>query len=84
MKIEIIGDKDRTKSTTLFSNTLEALKSCGVDGKVVLVNDIQTILKYGVMLTPALVVNGIVLFSGRFGSLEEITVLLQQSLPFFM
>jgi len=47
MKIEVIETIGKVR-TTLFGNVLEALKACGVNGKVVLVNDIRTILKYGV------------------------------------
>jgi protein-disulfide isomerase len=77
MKIEVIetiGPKDRK---TLFGNVLEALKACGLNGKVVVVNDIQTILKYGVKSAPALIINGIVIFAGKSLPPEEIVKFLQ-------
>jgi len=78
MKIEVIETIGKVRNT-LFGNVLEALKACGVNGKVVLVNDIKTILKYGVKSAPALIVNGIVMFAGKSMSPEEIIKLLQQN-----
>ena len=51
MKIEVIETKG-TGNKGLFINVLEAIKACGINGKVELVNDIQTILKYGIRATP--------------------------------
>jgi protein-disulfide isomerase len=78
MKIEVIETIGKVRNT-LFGNVLEALKACGMNGKVVLVNDIKTILKYGVKSAPALIVNGIVMFAGKSMSPEEIIKLLQQN-----
>jgi hypothetical protein len=78
MKIEVIETIGKVRNS-LFGNVLEALKACGVNGKVVLVNDIRTILKYGVKSAPALIVNGIVMFAGKSMSPEEIIKLLQQN-----
>lgn len=80
MKIEVIETKG-VESKGLFVNVLEAIKACGINGKVELVNDIQTILKYGIRATPALVVNGVVMIAGQLRSPEEIMKLLQQHLP---
>ena len=82
MKIEVIETSGNVRKS-LFGNVLEALKACGLNGKVVLVNDIQTILKYGVKSYPALVINGIVMFAGKSLSPEEIIKLLQQNLSTF-
>lgn len=82
MKIEVIETTDRVRKT-LFGNVLEALKACGINGKVVVVNDFKTILKYGVKSAPALIINGIVMFAGKSQSPEEIIKLLQQNLQNF-
>ena len=82
MKIEVIETIDKVRKT-LFGNVLEALKACGVNGKVVLVNDNRTIFKYGVKLAPALIINGMVMFAGKSPPLEEIVKLLQQNLSNF-
>jgi Thioredoxin domain len=79
MKIEVIETSGKERKT-LFGNVLEALKACGLNGKVVVVNDIRTILRYGVKSAPALVINGIVMFAGKSLSPGEIIKLLQQNL----
>jgi len=83
MKIEVIESKG-SEHKGLFINVLEAIKASGINSKVELVNDIQTILKYGIRATPALVVNGVVMIAGQLRSSEEIIKLLQQHLPRIM
>ena len=79
MKIEVIEAIGKVRKT-LFGNVLEAVKACGINGKVVMVNDIRTILKYGVKSAPALVINGIVVFAGTSLPTEEIIKLLRHNL----
>ena len=71
MKIEILGT-GCAKCKALFENTLKAVALSGKEAEVVKVEDIPAIMKYGVMATPALVVDGVVKFSGRLASPEEI------------
>lgn len=80
MRIEVIETIGKKVYHSLFGNVLEALKACRLNGKVVMVNDIKTILKYGVKSAPALVINGIVMFAGKSLPTEEIIKLLQQNL----
>jgi hypothetical protein len=47
-----------------------------LDASVEKVGDIQEILKYSVMRTPALVINGRVLFSGELPGMTELKSLL--------
>jgi protein-disulfide isomerase len=83
MKIEVIETIGKVPKN-LFGNVLEALKACGINGKVVVVKDVKTILRYGVKSAPALVINGIVMFAGKSQSPEQILKLLQQNLTTFM
>ena len=83
MKIEVIETIGKSVSNIFLGNAFEALKACGITGKVVIVKDIQTILKYGIRSTPALVINGVVMFTGHLPSSEEIIKLLQQNLSTF-
>ena len=71
MKIEVLGT-GCAKCTTLFANALKAVEMSGKEAEVMKVEDIPSIMKYGVMSTPALVVDGVVKFSGRVASPEEI------------
>ena len=82
MKIEVIEPIGKAKKN-IFGNVLEALKACGINGKVEVVNDISTILKYGVKSAPALIINGIVMFAGKSQSTEEIMKLLQHNISKF-
>ena len=56
---------------TLMENTEAALRSLGMDGRVELVTDPAAIVTYGVMSTPALVVDGKVLCTGRVLTTEQ-------------
>jgi small redox-active disulfide protein 2 len=71
MKIEVLGT-GCTKCTQLYDNVKKALALAGRDAEVVKVQDIPTIMKYGVMSTPALVIDGQVKFSGKLATPEEI------------
>jgi len=82
MKIEVIENIGKIRNS-IFGNVLEALKECGVYGKVVMVNDIKTIMLYGVKSAPALIINGIVMFAGTSLSTEEFITLLQQNFSTF-
>jgi small redox-active disulfide protein 2 len=71
MKIEILG-AGCVKCKTLYENTKKALEESGKDAEVIKVEDIPSIMKYGVMSTPALVIDGTVKFSGKVASVAEI------------
>lgn len=75
MKIEILGT-GCAKCKTLYENTKKAVEESGKTAEIVKIEDIPTIMKYGVMSTPALVVDGRVLFSGKIASAAEIKGLL--------
>ncbi len=75
MKIEILGT-GCAKCTTLYENVKSALKELGKEAEVVKVQDIPSIMKYGVMSTPALVVDGQVKFSGKAPGVAELKGLL--------
>jgi small redox-active disulfide protein 2 len=61
---------------TLERATREAIELLGLDATVEKVEDYPTILGYGVMSTPGLVVDEKVLVSGRVPKTAEITQLL--------
>jgi len=76
MKIEILG-MGCQKCNTLNNAVKQAAKELGIDAEFVKVEDIKEIMKYGVMTTPALMVDGILKVSGKIPSVEEIKVLLK-------
>lgn len=75
MKIEVLGP-GCAKCLTLYDNVKSALKESGKEAEVVKVQDIPSIMKYGVMSTPALVIDGKVAFSGKTATSAEILRLL--------
>jgi len=76
MKIEILG-MGCSNCNKLFQNALEAVKQSGREVEVVKVEDIQKIMAYGVMSTPALVVDGVVKAKGKVPKVEEIKELIK-------
>lgn len=71
MKIEVLGT-GCAKCKSLYENVQKALEESGKSAEVVKVEDIPSIMKYGVMSTPALVIDGQVKFSGKVASTAEI------------
>jgi small redox-active disulfide protein 2 len=77
MKLEILGT-GCAKCQQLTANTKDAVARLGVDAEIVKVEDVPSIMRYGVMRTPALVVDGEVRLSGRVATSEEIGRILRQ------
>lgn len=59
-----------------LSKHAEAVQSSAKEAEIVKVEDIPTIMKYGVLSTPALVKDGKVLFSGKIATPTEIAGML--------
>lgn len=75
MKIEILGT-GCAKCTALFEATKKAVAQKGLFATIEKVDDVMSIMAYGVTSTPALVVDGVVKSSGRSLNVEEIVALL--------
>lgn len=71
MEIKILGT-GCPKCKTLEKLTRDVVEQNGIDANISKVEDIMEIMNYGVMSTPALVVNGKVEIKGRVPSAEEI------------
>jgi small redox-active disulfide protein 2 len=71
MDIKILGT-GCPKCKTLEKLTRDVVEQNSIDATVTKVEDIMDIMKYGVMTTPALVVNGKVEIKGRVPSSDEI------------
>ena len=70
-KIQILGT-GCPKCKTLTANAEAAVKAAGIEATVEKVEKIADIMKFGVMLTPALVVDGVVKSAGKVLSPDEI------------
>jgi small redox-active disulfide protein 2 len=76
MKIEVLG-MGCANCNKLYQNALEAVKQSGKEVQVIKVEDIQKIMSYGVMSTPALVIDGVVKAKGKVSKVEEIKELIK-------
>jgi small redox-active disulfide protein 2 len=70
-KLQILGT-GCPKCKKLAEVTEEAARSLGIEYEIEKVSDIQEIMKFGVMMTPALAVDGIVKVAGKVPSTDEI------------
>jgi small redox-active disulfide protein 2 len=71
MNIKILGT-GCTNCKKLEENTRKAVAELGIDANIEKVEDFLEIAKYGVMKTPALVVNEKVKIMGKVATQEEI------------
>jgi len=77
MIIKILGT-GCPKCKKLEANALEAVKLSGSKASVEKVTDLDQIMDYGVMMTPALVIDEQVMASGKVLSAEDIVRLIQK------
>ena len=75
MKIEILGS-GCAKCKALTEVVKNAVAKKGIFAEVEKVEDIQKIMEYGVMSTPAVVIDGVVKSTGKVLSEEEAIALL--------
>jgi small redox-active disulfide protein 2 len=78
MKIQILG-MGCPKCQTLEANAKAAVAKAGLDAEVVKVADADAIAEMGVMVTPALAVDGTVKKAGKVLSVDEIVNLIKQA-----
>jgi small redox-active disulfide protein 2 len=74
-KIQILG-VGCPKCKKLTENAEEAAKKLGIEYKIEKVTDLSEIMKFGVMMTPALVVDGQVKSAGKVLTPEQVAGML--------
>lgn len=77
MDIKVLGT-GCSKCKALEKAVHSSLTELKIDANVSKVEDIMQIMQYGVMRTPALVIDGKVVLSGRLPNDEELKTLLTQ------
>ncbi len=77
MKIEIFG-MGCAKCKTTEKNVRKAVEELGIQVDIVKVDDLQEIINRGVMMTPAVFIDGIAKIVGRVPSSDEVKKLLQK------
>lgn len=77
VKIEVFGT-GCAKCKNLLKNVEKAVQETGVKAEVVKVDSIQEIMDRGVMMTPALYIDGESKMIGRTATVEEIKRMLKK------
>ena len=76
MVIKILGSGCKN-CNALEENAIEAVREAGIEAEVIKVTDFKEIMAYGVMRTPALVVNEKVVSCGKVLKPKDIIKILQ-------
>jgi len=76
MKIQILGT-GCPKCNQLYQNAQQAVSESGIEAEVIKITDLNDIMALGVMVTPALAIDGQVKTSGKVPSAEDIKVMIQ-------
>ena len=75
MKIQILGT-GCPKCKKLMENARAAADRIGIDYEIEKVTDVNDIMEYGVMMTPALAIDGEVKLTGKVANVEEVKELI--------
>lgn len=76
MEIKVLGT-GCPSCKALEEAVRKAVMEMNLEAKIIKVEDMAEILNYGIMTTPALVVDGKIVLKGRVASVEEIKKLLK-------
>ena len=79
MTIKVLGT-GCSNCKNLEKATINALAELNIAANVEKVEDIQKIMGYGVMRTPALVINEKVVLSGRIPAMNELKEIIQKNI----
>lgn len=77
MKIEVMGT-GCVKCKSLLKNVEKAVAESGIDAQIIKVDSIQEIMDRGVMMTPALYIDGKSVLTGRTATTEELKRMLKR------
>jgi small redox-active disulfide protein 2 len=78
MNILVIGP-GCSRCRTLAQHTEEAVRELGITAEISKVSDLKQIMALGVMMTPALAINGTVKVVGKVPTVTELKTLLTQA-----
>lgn len=77
MKVQVLGT-GCPKCKQLMANAEQAVKDMGLNAEIEKISDLQEIMKFGIMMTPGLAVDGVVKSAGKVLTAKEITDLLSK------
>ncbi len=75
IRIEVLGP-GCARCDALYAHAERAVRELGIEYELRKVTDVAAIAGYGVLSTPALVVNGVLRLAGRVPSAEQLKPLL--------
>ena len=78
MDIKVLGP-GCSNCARLEANTREALAALGLTASIEKVTDAPSIVGYGIMSTPGLVIDGMVVSSGRLPTVDDIKRLISSN-----
>ena len=77
MKIEVLGT-GCPKCKKVYENVQQAIKDLGACVDLEKVEDLKAIMTFGVMVTPALAIDGDVKVAGKIPSVDEVKKLIAE------
>jgi small redox-active disulfide protein 2 len=77
VKIEVLGT-GCAKCKSLTKNVEKAVSELGIQAEIVKVDSLQEIMNRGVMMTPALYIDGKSVMTGKTATVEEIKRMLKK------
>lgn len=77
MIIKILGSGCKN-CVTLTENTKAAIKEMGIDAEIIKVTDFKDIMTYGVMSTPALIIDERVMSFGKVLKTKDIEAIIEK------
>ena len=80
MEIQILGT-GCPKCEKLADNARQAVERLGLDAEIVKISDLNEIMSFGVMMTPALALDGEVKAKGKLLGVDQIEALLREESP---
>jgi small redox-active disulfide protein 2 len=77
MKIQILGT-GCPKCAKTYENTDQAVRELGLSADIEKVEDLKAIMSFGIMMTPALAIDGKVMMAGKVPSVDEVKRLISE------
>lgn len=71
MNIKVLGP-GCPKCKTTYQNVVESLKQLNIVAEVEKIEDIEEMMKYNVLTTPVLIIDGVIKVKGRVAEIKEI------------
>jgi small redox-active disulfide protein 2 len=78
MRIQVLGT-GCPKCSKMYENVEQAVKDLGVCADIEKVQDLKAIMNFGVMVTPALAIDGEVKVAGKVPSVDDIKKMVQET-----